>query len=256
MDPYEVLGISYESSWRDIRNAYKSMLIKTHPDKMGNSKFFILVQDAYRNLKKQHEIDKLQRHLPNTDVKYNQNVNKINYPSNLTKKFDINKFNRMFEKYSKHKGNIDPFLNGGYNISESLNHQEDIESLTKNKIKINKNELVVFKEPEALSSTCIDNIYHLGINEVSDYTCNYGTDYMRAFREDAECIDNRPQYNSIHDIQHARSIQNMNISDHDRKKQLKLEKKRHKLEQLRLKNIQNQDTYIQDFYNTVNKMLK
>ena len=241
MDPYEVLGIKYNASWKDVRAAYKHMLIQTHPDKMGNDKFFGIVQNAYKSIKKQHEIHSKQTNYPTEQKQYNQQT-KIN-PN--TEKFNLNQFNSMFTEYAKLYNVTDPYLNGGYKTCDRLSHQEDIDKLNKTKITIPKRELVVFKEPEALaSSSLMENVCHLGINKIDDFTCRNGSDYMRAYSEEADLIDNRQEYRNVDHIKEVRSNQSFQLSTEDRRQQRKNEKKQNKLEQMRQKQMnENDDEY-------------
>ena len=82
MDPYEILGVKYNSTWKDIRKAYKHMLIQTHPDKMGNDKFFGIVQNAYKSIKKQYELHSKQTNYPTEQKQYKQQT-KINPNNNV-----------------------------------------------------------------------------------------------------------------------------------------------------------------------------
>lgn len=58
-DPYEILGIKKSSSEEDIREAYKTLVAKYHPDKVSHlgrefqdlaHKKFIAIQKAYDEL--------------------------------------------------------------------------------------------------------------------------------------------------------------------------------------------------------------
>lgn len=230
MDPYEILGVKYNSSWKDIRKAYKHMLIQTHPDKMGNDKFFGIVQDAYQSIKKQYELHSKETNYPTKNKEYEQET-KIN---TNTDRFNLNQFNQMFEQYSKLYNASDPFQSGGYKTCERLNHQEDISELHRKKINIHKRELVIHREPEALaSSSLMESVCHLGVNKIDDYSCTNASDYMRAYSEEAELIDNRQEYRNIDHIKLARSEQSFALTDEDLRQQRKNEKKQHKLEQMR-----------------------
>lgn len=239
MDPYEILGIKYNSRWKEVRKAYKHMLIQTHPDKFkGNDKFFQIVQEAYKSIKKQYEIHSKETNYPKENKKYKKET-KIN-PN--TDKFNLNQFNQMFEKYSKLYNESDPFQSGGYKTCDRLNHQEDMTQLNNQKINIPKRELIIFKEPEALaSSSLMESVCHLGVNKIDDFTCRNGSDYMRAYSYEAELIDNRQEYKSLDHIKESRSQQSFQLTDEDHKQQRRNEKKQHKLEQMRQNQMNKND---------------
>ena len=235
MDPYEVLGIASDSDMKTIKRACKKMLLKTHPDKMGHSQFFNIVHEAYRTIKKEHSSVNYPTEKRDYEI-YESNT--IQRPK---EQFDINNFNKMFEQYANMYNDIDPFINGGYKTCNKLNYQEEIKELQKNKIRIPKQELVIFKEPEALASQNLESLSHLGVNKITDYTCSSGVDYMRAYSEDAELIDNRQEYKNLEHIKDVRSQQSFQLTDEDRRKQRKNEKKQHKLEQMRQNQMNKND---------------
>ena len=50
MDPYKELGISYNATEKEIKNAYRKLAIKHHPDKGGDPEKFKQVAAAYETL--------------------------------------------------------------------------------------------------------------------------------------------------------------------------------------------------------------
>lgn len=253
MDPYDILGISYNSSWKDIRKAYKNMLVQTHPDKMGNAKYFMMVHEAYATIEKQFKQSQQYKNYPKEKQKYSAQPNQHQAPRD---KFNLANFNATFDRYAKLYNQTDPYLNGGYKTEPSLSYQEDDIQLQQKKVKIPKRELVIYKEPEALvSSSLMDSVQHLGLNEVKDYTCRSGTDYMRAYSEEAEIIDNRPQYKNMDHLKHARANQNFSLSQEDRRLQEELEYNRQKLEQMRLRNVQKNDRMYAKIDSMINNRL-
>ena len=254
MDPYDVLGINYNSNWKQIRKAYKNMLVQTHPDKMGNAKYFMMVHEAFASIKKQHEAEQNQRSYPTEHRKYSTEKNNVQKPQ---EQFNINSFNKMFNEYSKLYNKSDPFLNGGYKTGDRLNHQEDMSTLKNAKVHIPKRELILYKEPEALaSSSLMENVCHLGVNKIDDYTCSHGADYMRAYSEEAELIDNRKDYKNIDEIKQARANQSFKLSEEDKRKQAKLERKKQKLEQMRRQQMQKNDTDYERIHSYIQNRLK
>ena len=258
LDPYEVLGISYNASWKDIRKAYKIMLHKTHPDKMGNSNFFDMVQFAYRSLKKQFEIANKQQNYPTEKQTYSSS--QFNAGESIQKpneQFNIHSFNKMFEQYASMYNKNDPYMNGGYKVDRSLDYQEDIEVLRKKHIHVPKRQLVIYKEPEALvSSSTLENYQHLGVDKIDDYTCRSGTDYMRAYSEEAELIDNRQGYSSLDQLKHARANQNFQLTKEEARHQRKMQRKRDQLEQMRRQRVQTHDQTYENIYNYIQNRLK
>ena len=241
MDPYNILGVPYNSTWKQVKKAYKEMLIRTHPDKMnGNAKYFMMVHDAFSTIEKQHQQSKRQRSYPTERQQYVPDNQRPHQKPN--EQFNISNFNSMFERYAQEYNKTDPYLNGGYKTSERLNYQEDDTQLRSNKVNIPKRQLVIYKEPEALvSSSLMDNVQHLGVNKIDDYTCRNGSDYMRAYSEEAELIDNRQNYKSVDHLTQVRKNQNFAMTQEDRKLQQELEQNRQQLEQMRLRNVNKND---------------
>jgi curved DNA-binding protein CbpA len=57
---YEILGVNHKSSCNEIRNTYKNLVKKYHPDKGGNVEIFKLITNAYNiltNKTKREEYD-------------------------------------------------------------------------------------------------------------------------------------------------------------------------------------------------------
>ena len=248
MDPYEVLGVQYNSDWKTIRKAYKVMLLNTHPDKMGHSQFFNMVQEADQTIKAQFKLANSSKNYPKEKDTYSQDFENVQMQK-PTEQFNINSFNKMFEEYSKLYKDTDPYLNGGYKTEQRLNYQEDIDAMKRKKIDIPQRQLVIHKEPEALPSlNGLENVEHLGINKVDDYTCRHGTDYMRAYSNEAEVIDNRPVYKNLDHIREVRSSQSFQLTEEDTRRQKRDEQKKAKLEQLRRRQVQENDRKYQNIY--------
>ena len=217
MDPYEVLSVSKNSSWKDIRSSYKQMLLKTHPDKLGDNKLFTVVQKAYKHIKEEYKTE--QSYPTKTHVYSTKYEPKSN--------FNLSAFNKVCDQYAEQFASTDPFLSGGYSISKSLSYQEDQEKLLSKRLKTKKNQLVIHKEPEALvSSKNLENLFHLGVNSIDNFSCSGGTDYMQAYSEDAPIIDHRQQNMSFDKITEQRANQSFILTQEERKYSGRQEKKK------------------------------
>ena len=54
---YEILGLKPGASLKEIKNAYRNLALRYHPDKdysEGNEERFVKISDAYQTLKLQH----------------------------------------------------------------------------------------------------------------------------------------------------------------------------------------------------------
>jgi len=257
LDPYDVLGISHNSCWNDVKKAYKNMLIKTHPDKMGSAKFFMLVHEAYSQLQKQYKGKAKETNMPKEKQKYSDSTNDVVQPKKM-KNFTNNKFNQYFDQNRIHEQN--PYEQGGYrqHMVDRLNYQEDISQVKTSSIHIPTQKIVQYKEPESLySSKVLENVYHLGQDAIDDYSGGGGTDLMKAYCHiQGEPIDTVKRYKNIDDIQNHRSSENLEMTKEEKKIQRQLEHQRQKLEQLRLNNVSTGSHSINQKYTQLHRRLQ
>ncbi len=47
LDPYEILEVDYDASLTTIREAFKKLVLKHHPDRGGNPQHFHIIKGAY-----------------------------------------------------------------------------------------------------------------------------------------------------------------------------------------------------------------
>jgi curved DNA-binding protein CbpA len=254
LDPYEVLGVSHNSSWDDIKKAYKSMLIKTHPDKMGSAKYFMMVHEAYSDLQSQFKGKAKESNAPSEKQTYK--VENVMSPQKM-KNFSADKFNKFFDK---NRINLtDPYGTNGYreHMSDRLNYQEDISVAKYNKVYIPTKQIVKYEEPEYLqSSKLVESVYHLGVDNVEDYSGGGGTDIMKAYcNHVGDHIDTVKKFKNVKELNEYRSNQNLEISEEEIKQRQKLDAQMHKLEQLRLNTVKKNDSKINEKYVNLHRRL-
>ena len=86
MDYYETLGVNHTTDAKGIKNAYRKLASKHHPDKGGNAEQFKKVQEAYDVLgdpQKKHEYD---------------NPNPYSQFTGQGQPFDINDISKILDK--------------------------------------------------------------------------------------------------------------------------------------------------------------
>jgi len=227
LDPYRVLGISYNADLKQIRENFKKLVLINHPDRGGNARSFEIIKNAYAYLYKykinqQKQLDKEKR----TFNKYTSNRNfqtesldrefskmKIN-PND--KSLDKNKFNKLFEMHK-----ISDADDRGYQSKRSKERLDfdEIQRRNKNKKK-EKLQVQVYEEPEPIELTT-ENYKKLGLKYVKNFSQNIGkkgsaySDFQQAYTEfDTQNMTNyrEKNYKSVDDYKRQRSNQNFSMS--------------------------------------------
>ena len=256
LDPFDILGISPNSDWKTVKKAYKIMLNNTHPDKMGgNAKYFMMVHEAFSQLEKVYNEKRRFKDAPTEKHSYNSTPEYVQQsPVPEMKNFSNSKFNSYFE--TNRIGHSD-YMNNGYgnNMCESLNYQEDMSDIMRKKVDIPKQQLVVYKEPESLTSSHLDQYYQLGVEKIDNFTCRQGTDVQQAFTERAELIDTVTRYRNLDDITASRGSQNFQLSESEKRRIQKEESNKARLEQYRMQRMRQHDQSLNDRYTELHRRL-
>jgi len=255
MNPFDVLGINHHASWPEVREAYKRMCVATHPDKHGgNAKYFMMVHEAYQDLEQQYSHKKSERRAPTTKQHYNPRDESIPDP----KRVPENRFNEHFDQNAIFENN--PFRSGGYGnrMSQSLQHQEDVSELIRQKVHVPKNkDVIIYKEPQAIHTNTgwMQNYAEFGVENVQDFSCSSGTDYQRAYSAPEECVDTRQKYKNIEALQHERETTNMRMSREEQEYQRKREEDNARIEQYRRQAFKSHNRDVMDRYVQLNRRL-
>jgi curved DNA-binding protein CbpA len=274
IDPYEVLNLSKKFSLNELKESYRALAIKTHPDKPGGNKdIFNIVTDSFEKLTIEYK--KREKDLSHKELKHNSELyfNKYSRETNDRPK-DVQenntgesfttKFNNNFEKCKMEDDCID--FGYGEKMEESTKIREDItiDKITKKKINnesfnelFNKNvpvykQLVKYIEPEAMVLSKSLNYTELGGKKPDDYSSSYDknnslayTDYMRAHDGtrlvDPSSIKNVKMFNNVDDYEsYSNDIAKKIMSPKELKMQ---EKNKLKIEKEELKRIERLEKY-------------
>lgn len=255
LNPYDVLGVPHGSSRSVVRNAYKKMIIRTHPDKMnGDATYFMLVHKAYAEIENIHKVECSDA--PTEKQVYKKSdVKPIKTNFNKNDKFSNDKFNKFF---SEHKiSDLDPFSRG-YDkyMAERVNHQEEIDTMKTKQITRKKKEMVVYKEPEAMNELYTQSYGLLGRDRINDYSCGIGTDYMKAYSDPDELKDTTKKYRNLEQIINERSAQTFEITEEEANYQKEKERKLRKLEQYRMSAYEKSKREIAEKYIKLNNRIE
>ena len=282
-NPWEILGMNnYDLDINNIKKSYKKMALKYHPDKVGEKykdKFQLITQSYIYLLGKSEEENLLNN-------KINRKVSKIDYENDINEgieniyvskdKFDINQFNKIFEKYKV----PDSFDNGygdlmkeeikedkenSYIFGSKFNNDIFNAHFDNKKNKKKSSDIIEYREPDALDSS-FKNVSHqlLGMDSIEDFgSINSGnlsyTDYKKAHVDETLLIDvnkvKYKKYDSIDQLEADRSNLSYNLSPEDKQRYEYMERKKQEDDNFRLNQLRNYDKQIETQYNRLNQRL-
>ena len=255
MDPYTILGIPHDSSMKDVKNAYKQLVVKVHPDKLGDSTLFNTVHNAYAIIREIHSKAHKTRDAPAEKQSYSSKG--MPCEPRKMKNFTIERFNRYFDKHRINGS--DPYADGyGKVMASSSRKREDVAQASQEKVHIPTYNVVLYKEPECLaSSKVIANCAPLGQDTVNDFTGGGGTDIMRAFaHKNGDNLDTVRRYSSVDEVLAARSGESLEMTEHEQRRIERRQRKLEKLEALRQHRVHKDDEYVSKRYTTLHTRLQ
>ena len=257
MDPYKVLELPKNFTKKELKASYKRLVIKYHPDLTASVKttpIFQALTEAYntllielekRELEPQHHELK-SRFRDTTKVKNGKTSASIN----LNKKFDINRFNEIFDK-NKFK---DDYIDHGYEEWLQKDSKED-QNMEK--------ALVNYKEPSPMESAMATRFYSLGVDKVSDYSnlADKSLQFMDLKKAltttrivDSSKVEKRREFKSLNDIKKHRAKLDYNMTPEEIEKYHKELAKEKKKEAKRVLKQSLKDDLIEKNYNRSNKL--
>ena len=199
INPYSLLGVTVNSSIRDLKKNYYNMALLCHPDRGGDKKDMNVVCLAYNYIKEQLEN-------VNNEISYEEMEEEFENFIKEQEKNEIPKFGKIYEEtndwivgfnkeFEKQKEikNVTPYdinpLSGGYgNLMDKEvktdKYYPDEKNEPKNKF---EREIILYKEPKALPNTICHYPLDKKPEDIKDYS-EYGkmTDYKKAFYEPEE----------------------------------------------------------------------
>ena len=290
INPYKILGIHKNYNLEELKEKYKRVAKKAHPDRGGSEQLFNLVTLCYKKLYEEYKLKAINKQFNDLKTDFNNytekqnNVQRRNQYLNqettqqYSNKYNSNDFQDTFNRvYDDHKiGN--PFDNGyGDMMLESRPDREDINISRKvNNMKqfntafesepLNKynKKMIVYKEPEALpSSTKTLKYTELGVDNIKDFSTEtnnlHCSDYKKAHSTnrlaDPRLMNNRRQFNNIGDVEADRSNISYVMSEEDLIKEAKRKRKEKKLEQKRLRKQQELDNQAERNFELINNLM-
>lgn len=292
IDPYKVLGISKNFTMEQLRDAYKKMALQVHPDKGGTEYLFKLVTLCYRTLSKEYKkqqsdkqyhelktefVKNQQNHQPRQNIHMN-NTNSGGINSDLSKGFNIAKFNNLFEqnrletvtdtgygdflKSTKEKEQKNIFANKKFTNEVFNKHFE--KNTSKN---LEPNKFVVkYTDPEPLSASKKIAYTELGEDSIDDFSSDNISRKNLNFMDlkiahttsrivDPKSVNPRKEYKNVEDYENDRSKVSYTLNDEDRLHFEKLKKQEELNEKRRVENLIKTDNLTSQQFEKIHKLL-
>lgn len=242
-NPYKILEIDRDYTPETLKEKYKEMALKYHPDKGGDVEVFQDITKSYIYLLKKYKENMPDKQIFELKDEFNDfsKEQKNNKNSLLQdKNFNLNNFNNAFEKhFTKTTKGYSDFLKNG-DIHSNIPKKENNSYIFSDKFNLNifnkifnttskkmkKESLVVYKEPETIFQSSAGYSELGEEDELEDYTSGFTfdkkihyTDCKRAYTapEDLNSIE-MDSYNSIDELEKHRKNISYNMSDEDKHK--------------------------------------
>ena len=223
INPFQLLGINYNSSELELKKSYYKLSLICHPDKGGDENDMIMISKAYKFTKDQikNKTDKTYEELQEEFDTFckNQTQEKCDDFGNIFEETNewFQEFNKKFKEKQKeenmenvpeYESDIKQYTHNPYSLDYGYGHLMDesninIDELNKNgcnysekeienNTNVFKSEIVIYKEPKTLSDFN-SNPYSLVDKNITDYSTENNSDYMKAFSppENVDVSDSR-----------------------------------------------------------------
>lgn len=259
-DPYKVLELPRNFTKEQLRHQFKKMVLKYHPDRNNytSTPIFHILSDCYQTLLE--ELQKRDQFKSYQDFKQDsqsyikqQSVTPTNEHTKSKSKFDIQKFNEIFDRMR-----IKDVTDQGYG-----RWLQDDSTIDRSK----NTALIKYTEPEPIfGGKNVHQFYELGRAKIEDFsgdnTTSKGLNYMdlRVAHStfsivDESVVDPRKEYKNITDLENDRANISHTMSPEDvRMYHLQQKMNEHK-EIQRQKMIARQNAMIAKQYEQQNRLM-
>jgi curved DNA-binding protein CbpA len=285
LDPLAILDLPVNYTIDMLRNAYKRVALKAHPDKGGSEYLFKVVTQCYRYLLadlKKREADKQFHELKKEFLKETQQQQPQQKQQSAKtvfyngSRFDPDKFNKFFmdnrfvdevheQGYKEWMESQDikqtPKYKGSYN-AQGFNQQFEKNT----QVSKNNKHLIKYKEPEALVASKRLGFTELGQDSIDDFSgdnkslkhLNY-MDYRLAHTTsrmvDPSTVNDRPEFRNIQELERTRENVSYQMNEMELREYQRKIKAQQKLDERRQSALRSYDERLANHYSKINGLL-
>ena len=191
-DPYQILKVHPNAKLEDIKTAYRKLVKIHHPDKGGDTKIMLKINEAWKTLKEKHKnLSSNNINIDNNYKTYDENKYAKDKSNNYSKSENIkNWFQNIYVPIDKLLGQIiNPLSSKIRDLSadpyDQLLMDEFCLYLEKSKNKIEKvKKIYTSKSSPFIAKEFSLDLYHClskvedGLNELERYTMGYVDNYL------------------------------------------------------------------------------
>jgi curved DNA-binding protein CbpA len=274
VNPYKMLDLPKVFTLQQLKDNYKRIALKVHPDKGGTEQLFLLVTKCYKVL-----LEEYNRRQANKEYhELKADFKKANPESRRpTGKFDLEKFNKVFTEHKLQdvydkgyqdwmtedtvpKQHVSKLSNKGFTIDSFNSEFERVGIDRKNKY------IIKYKEPEPLYASKKIGFTELGQEDVEDFSGDNMTNKNLNFMDyrvahstskivDPNIINKVKTYKNIQDLERARSqvsftMDNVTMREYELKHNLE-EQREHR----RIQAMLERDKAVMEQYEKVNRLM-
>ena len=274
VDPYKVLNISKNFTIEQLREAYKTMALKVHPDKGGSEYLFKLVTLCYKTLAKEYNNRNSDRQYNELKSDYKTYSSKSTVridPNNSS--FNIDRFNKIFDENKVADNGYGDFLRNTPAVDEPerIIKKFTQESFNSEFEKHNSNHtqnkhIEKYREPEPLMASKKIAFTEIGQDHIDDYSGDNVSKKNLNFMDiriahttsrivDPKNVTQRKEYRTVDDFEADRSQISYHLNDEDREYYGKMKSLEDYKEKQRLRNIMKADRESAEKYDRLHKLL-
>ena len=262
-----------------LKNTYKELVLRFHPDRGGDNEKFQLINKCYTYLLKQLELEIKDAQFEQLKQQSTQFIEKQETHQNINMdkdNFDVNQFNQVFSdnklEYDEDRAGYSDWMNQNKYDTTDINQHKELSGkfsvqnfnqvFSKNNTS-DKMELVQYKDPiptemnQNLAFSEIDDQskddYSSGVNSGILYT-----DYKKAHTK-THLIDpnsvNRKQYKNVDDLEQDRDRISYQLSEQDLLEEKLQQDRLRQQEEERIARVQRKDQQITNHFDKVNRIM-